>query len=241
MNLDISPFAVWDQRMHSITSRDRLRSYNVFEIVEPMMSSQHSQPDPIFAACASGFLDVVKSRLGDMSERKWILTRATLHFRTARARTVALETRNYLGEMCLHIAGRLGHPDIVRVLLKNGANMEAEMENSTPLQLASLRGCVSVVQILLEGVSNINAQNACGEIALWVAVLTSQYALMQLLLSKKDVQVDAAARDISPLSLAVLQRCKESVQLLLQNSVNIRTKSWKGECVASCDKKVLTK
>lgn len=63
-----------------------------------------------------------------------------------------LEQRNYDGEMCLHIAAASGHVELVRLLLRLGADLEAReaLAGKTALHLAVERGCRSVVAFLLQ-------------------------------------------------------------------------------------------
>ncbi|XP_078037050.1 NF-kappa-B inhibitor cactus [Augochlora pura] len=63
-----------------------------------------------------------------------------------------LEQRNYDGEMCLHIAAASGHVELVRLLLRFGADLEAKeaLAGKTALHLAVERGCRPVVAFLLK-------------------------------------------------------------------------------------------
>ncbi|XP_076672618.1 NF-kappa-B inhibitor cactus [Andrena cerasifolii] len=63
-----------------------------------------------------------------------------------------LEQRNYDGEMCLHIAAASGQVELVRLLLRLGADLEAKeaLAGKTALHLAVERGCRPVVAFLLQ-------------------------------------------------------------------------------------------
>lgn len=63
-----------------------------------------------------------------------------------------LEQRNYDGEMCLHIAAASGQVELVRLLLRFGADLEAKeaLAGKTALHLAVERGCRSVIAFLLK-------------------------------------------------------------------------------------------
>ncbi|XP_043581030.1 NF-kappa-B inhibitor cactus [Bombus pyrosoma] len=63
-----------------------------------------------------------------------------------------LEQRNYDGEMCLHIAASSGQVELVRLLLRLGADLEAReaLAGRTALHLAVEHGCRSVVAFLLQ-------------------------------------------------------------------------------------------
>lgn len=55
------------------------------------------------------------------------------------------------GETPLHLAARANQTDIVRVLLRNGAQVNAKArENQTPLHIASRLGNSDIVTLLLQ-------------------------------------------------------------------------------------------
>ena len=60
-------------------------------------------------------------------------------------------TRTSTDETLLHLASRIGHTEIVKLLLQKGANiMCKDACKQTPLQKASLEGHVEIVQLLLK-------------------------------------------------------------------------------------------
>lgn len=62
-----------------------------------------------------------------------------------------LEQRNYNGEMCLHVAAANGHVDLVRLLLRLGADLKAKegLAGYTALHLAVERECRPMFELLL--------------------------------------------------------------------------------------------
>ncbi|XP_076297020.1 NF-kappa-B inhibitor cactus-like isoform X2 [Lasioglossum baleicum] len=63
-----------------------------------------------------------------------------------------LEQRNYDGDMCLHVAVNSGHVELVRLLVRLGADLEGRegLSGYTALHLAVEGGCRSVVTFLLK-------------------------------------------------------------------------------------------
>ncbi|XP_057325988.1 NF-kappa-B inhibitor cactus-like [Microplitis mediator] len=62
-----------------------------------------------------------------------------------------LEQRNYKGQMCIHIAAKNDHADIMRLLLRLGANLEARegLGGKTALHIAVESNCHSVLNFIL--------------------------------------------------------------------------------------------
>lgn len=100
-------------------------------------------------ACATGDLGCAKALTDPLSpvERNYLLPGKKIP-----ALPQNLEQRNYDGEMCLHIAASGGHVELVRLLLRLGADLEAReaLSGKTALHLAVERGCRSVVAFLLQ-------------------------------------------------------------------------------------------
>jgi len=80
-----------------------------------------------------------------------------------------VNVKNDEGITPLHLAG---WADIVKLLIKNGANLESVSKNGeTPLvNLASEQEREDVIEALLQAGANVNAKNARGETALDIAI-----------------------------------------------------------------------
>ncbi|XP_011151329.1 NF-kappa-B inhibitor cactus-like [Harpegnathos saltator] len=99
-------------------------------------------------ACASGDLACAKALTDPLSpmERNELMPGQKVP-----ALPQNLEQRNYSGEMCLHVAAANGQVDLVRLLLRLGADLEAReaLAGRTALHIAVERGCRLVVGFLL--------------------------------------------------------------------------------------------
>ena len=77
----------------------------------------------------------------------------------------------------LHVASRLGNPEMVSFLLTHGANINAKDTRATPLAAAVVQGHLEVVKLLLEHGADFNAGDSSGyrpidridDIASWYA------------------------------------------------------------------------
>ncbi|KAF8251387.1 ankyrin [Wilcoxina mikolae CBS 423.85] len=104
---------------------------------------EHSSPDEedldgaLLLAAAGGFVETVKLLLAYKPDG---YTGSAMHA---------------CGLSLLHVAARAGSDDIVELLVRKGANMEAkDRYNHTPLHDASVSGNVSVVRVLVENGAN---------------------------------------------------------------------------------------
>ena len=90
-----------------------------------------------------------------------------------------------LKETSLHKAAVGGHDDIVRLLLKKGASIEAINKNSyTPLHLAALNGHTSTVELLLTRGASIEATTKSNSTPLHRAAWNGHTNTVELLLTK---------------------------------------------------------
>ncbi|MDG7055225.1 MAG: ankyrin repeat domain-containing protein, partial [Wolbachia endosymbiont of Menacanthus eurysternus] len=82
--------------------------------------------------------------------------------------------------------------DIVRYLVKKGANVNAKDKNgNTPLHFATMVGKVDIAKVLLKHNADVNAENNEGRTALYYAVKYNHQKLVELLLAYGAVPVSA--------------------------------------------------
>jgi hypothetical protein len=96
------------------------------------------------------------------------------------------------GETPLHDAAANGHVEISRLLLQNGADVNARRYGgNTPLHDAAIFGHVDILHLLVENGADLEAQDNDGERALHCAVLNGHLPFIQELISRYHVNINA--------------------------------------------------
>jgi ankyrin repeat protein len=118
----------------------------------------------------------------------------------------------------LHVSSRLGHVEIIRLLLKRGADIEARDDSGrSPLDRVAQEGHVELAHVLLEHGADANAQEEEKCTPLYWASFAGQLAVAQVLLSH-GTDVAAECRDNqTPLHVA---RDGEVARLLLEHGAD---------------------
>ncbi len=87
------------------------------------------------------------------------------------------------GRTSLHIASRMGHSDVVQILLAKGANCnQQDQEGSAPLHLAAKDGYTDIVEHLLLNNASVNLQTNEGHSPLFLAAREGHSDIVVLLL-----------------------------------------------------------
>ena len=122
-------------------------------------------------------------------------------------------------ETPLHVASRWGHVEIARVLLRHGADTEAQDNGDhTPLELVTLQGHVEVSQILLEHGANANAQDEERCTLLYWASEWGKPEVAQVLLSHGADATAQCKYNETPLHRA---ENEEVARLLLEHGADV--------------------
>lgn len=128
-----------------------------------------------------------------------------------------LEARNSDNFTPLLLASIHGQTEIVRFLIKKGANIHAgDNENSTSLHNAAARGHLDIVSLLIDKGARINQCDGNGMTALHFAASSGRPACAKLLIEKG---ANVNAREINgrtPLFFNARQGNKEIFELLLE-------------------------
>ncbi|KAF8540866.1 ankyrin repeat-containing domain protein [Trichophaea hybrida] len=137
---------------------------------------EHSAPDEedldgaLLLAAASGFVETVRLLLAYKPDS---YTGSAMYA---------------CGQSLLHVAARAGSDDIVELLVRKGANIEAKDQyNHTPLHNASVRGNFSVIRVLVENGANtgdlLKSQWIAMEVLNWHCV-SEDKEMLELLRTK---------------------------------------------------------
>jgi ankyrin repeat protein len=111
-------------------------------------------------------------------------------------------------------AAAKGHLAVMRLLLKNGAAVDATSNSGgTPLILAAGNSDLDVVKLLLEKGAAIEARNKEGFTPLMSAVQAGQLEVVRLLL-EKGASLDAKVRGRTSLQIAEEQGHTQIAELL---------------------------
>ncbi len=90
---------------------------------------------------------------------------------------------------CLHVAARNGHLDATKLLLEEGANIDAVTGTyqRTPMMLASWNNKPKIVKLLLEHKARTDLKDNDGWTALHPAAFYGNLSVVQLLVGKSNV------------------------------------------------------
>jgi ankyrin repeat protein len=166
------------------------------------------------AACSAGsstdLFDAV--RTGDAEKVKALL----------QADLKLAEARTEDGSTALHLAALEGQAAVVRLLLANGAQVNARgLREETPLHMATYDGHREVAEVLLASQADLDARNTAGETPLHLAARKGYRDLVELLL---DHHADVNAKDRQDATLlhaAVAAGHKEVIGLLLSQNADL--------------------
>lgn len=179
--------------------------------------SDYNPPPLLHLACSWGIEPWVRTLL-----RKEVWASKVLRYH----RIVNVK---YQGKTALHAATLGCHQELVRLLLKWGANVNAKdtgrliawLDPTTALHQASQNGNQAIVQMLLNKGADIKAKSPTGATALHMAASEGHHAVVQLLLrwgadvNAKDIRLRTALHE------AALSGYQAVIQSLLARRANV--------------------
>jgi hypothetical protein len=99
---------------------------------------------------------------------------------------------NVKNDSPLHYATMIGHVEIARLLLQNGADLNVKSNyGTTPLHRAATRGHIDILHLLVENGADLEAQENDGWRVLHFAAVSGNLPLLQELISRYHVDINA--------------------------------------------------
>ncbi|KAL7949484.1 ankyrin repeat-containing domain protein [Trichoderma barbatum] len=127
----------------------------------------------------------------------------------------------------LHYAASRGHTEVARLLLlQKEIKLDVNSKfQCTPLWIAASNGHEGVVSLLIENGANVEVKDSVdGRSPLSSAVKNGRYLMVGLLLEKGANMESRDASSHTPLTLAIIDRDKAMIDLLLNNGAKLDTK-----------------
>lgn len=121
----------------------------------------------------------------------------------------------------LHLAARAGHVDLIRLLLKAGAEPHVEAKHAdasgwVPLHMAAAGGHFRAVRVLLDGGAELRRRNSMGQSALHIAAEHGHVGAVVALAGTPDVGLDEPDNDgCTPLMAAARSGHAQVVEALV--------------------------
>ncbi|KAI9894511.1 MAG: hypothetical protein M1814_001865 [Vezdaea aestivalis] len=132
------------------------------------------------------------------------------------------------GRTALHEAVMNEQELVVKLLLENGADIEAKNSHgSTALVLAAFGGEEQIVKLLLENGADIEAKNSSGLTALLMAIPWNEVVIKLLLERGADTEVKDEEEGQTPLHSTVKRKSHSAAKLLLATGADTEAKDEK--------------
>ena len=196
---------------------------------------------PLHVASSYGNLGIVRM-LGKAGADVSVRSKGgstTLHFAAHQGHT---ETVHYLaglkdvdvnhsgvdGYTALHFAVQQQFPDVVKVLIDAGADIEAKADRgSSPLLKASSTGQLRVVKMLIEAGAGVGVMNNDGKTCLMFAADAGHTETVRYLVDLPQVEVNQADRSDGATALHfACQKYPDVAQVLIDAGADIETKDY---------------
>jgi ankyrin repeat protein len=159
-----------------------------------VLLSFHSSAQGIFDACRKGDTSAIKAMIK--------VNRDTVN------------CRNESGFTPLIIAGYKGQIEVVKLLLKHKADVNAKSGEGTVLMGACFKGNVELAELLMKHHADVNSANDLGTTPLMYAILGQKIELIKLLLENGAVKDVKERSGKTALDYAIQSGNKEIIDLV---------------------------
>jgi ankyrin repeat protein len=139
------------------------------------------------------------------------------------------KSKDESGRTALHRAAENGHDEVVDILLKNGATVDAKETKfgQTSLHLAALNGHRTVAQKLLENGAETDLKDGNEWMAIHIAAWTGKEEVVRVL--SENLHVNETGKDnLTALHCAAAQGHVKVTQLLIQRGADVNAEDTKG-------------
>jgi hypothetical protein len=142
----------------------------------------------------------------------------------------AVHARGGLHVTPLHAAARLGHADIVSLLVEHLTDLDIQGNYfQTPLHLASILGHVGIGSRLLDRGADINARDEYGRSPLYIAAKNGHIEFTRMLLGRGAAVNNPSNKGMVPLHMASQGGHLEVQRLLLEHGADLKASNEVGE------------
>ncbi len=140
-----------------------------------------------------------------------------------------VNSKNSFGRFPLEMAASTGQVEIVRFLLKHGADVKMNRNGATALHMAALYGGkTELISLLLKNGADMNARTANGQTPLNLAVIGKQKAVADLLLDR-GAEINLENQNFTQLlNISASGGIQRIVDLALKKEVNFSFRTEKG-------------
>ncbi len=139
-----------------------------------------------------------------------------------------LEEKDAAKTTLMHLASESGHAEILKVLIDNGASVNAlDQDGAIPLHLAAYHGRTEALKVLIEHGAQVNAKDNEQYTALHCAADEGQVEAMEILISN-GADLDVVDEEyMTPLLTVSEQGLDKSAKILLSHGANFRARGKK--------------
>ncbi len=137
--------------------------------------------------------------------------------------------KKYSRTTLLHLAAEEGHLKIAKLLIENGADVNAKHSlGGTPLHLAASRDHLKIAKLLIENGADVNAKDSLGGTPLHLAASRDHLKIAKLLIENgADVNAKDSLKETA-FYFATKRRHLEIAKLLIENGADVNTKASSG-------------
>jgi len=137
----------------------------------------------------------------------------------------SVDSRCSGGKSPLHYACMAGNPDIVRLLLSAGAELETQVNGRTPFHIAAANGCVEILEVLRGKGAQITQRDSAGNRPLCTACQEGHARVVEKLLEYGEplrMSFYTRPSEDSPLCIASRAGHLDVVRLLIQKGASVK-------------------